>query len=584
MRDLVELDGSLWIKVPNPVQEANPSVPESKAQEGIFSREGMLKTLKKVLRFVGIVGLLAGAAGWLQWRGGVYQAELNGYPDEAAHLITGLMVRDYLVSGIGQSPVEFAENYYLHYPKVGFGIWPPMYHFVEAAWFLITPPGKISAFVLQALITGTLGACVAWMALPYGSWIAILAGLALIGMPTVQLFTGMVMADNLMCLFAFFAMVAFLHYMETWKRRYLFLFGLLTGLALMTKSNAAGLALLPALALLLMKKPGKILSWPMVGAGALTLAIALPWQMLVMKLWTNATSASRYSMEYVVKMIQVHASMYANMPGIVVFSLAIVGVLIRVVIPFRRGTLEPRWASVTGLVLGMFLFGLAPLPPEPRYHVASLAGLTLFAASALYEIRKRTTQRWGEMAGAAVVVFAVVLYGMTTFSIAKREPVGYGEIARQISGNPAYRDSVILVSSQAMGEGMMISEIAPLELRPSHYILRATKMLARSRWNLDQYELLYPDEAKMQEFLESIPVRVLVFDTAAGPMPMPHHQMLDRVIQKNPSKWRQVGQYPAVGTNSIGGQLKVYELQGIDEKKQQSIKIDMRYTLQRVLN
>ncbi len=584
MCGLVEFERAVKLNALIQVQEANIIVPDSKPQVGSMSPSGSLTLSKKILRFIGVVALLAGAAVWLQWRSGVYQSELNGYADEAAHLITGLMVRDYLVSGLGQSPVEFAENYYLHYPKVGFGIWPPMYHFVEAAWFLITPPGKISAFVLQALITGTLAACVAWMALPYGWWIAISAGLAFLGLPTVQLFTGMVMADNLMCLFSFFAMVAFLHYMETWKRRYLFLFGFLTGLALMTKSNAAGLALLPVVALLLMKKPGKLLSWPMVGAAVLTLAVALPWQILVMKLWTNATSANRYSMEYMLKMLQVHASMYSNLPGIVVFTLALLGVLIRVVIPFRRGSLEPRWASVTGLVVGMFLFGLAPLPPEPRYHVASLAGLTLFAASALYEIRKVTALRYGAVAGAAVVVSAGVLYGMTTFSIGKREPVGYGVVARQIAGNPAYREAVILVSSEAMGEGMLISEIAPLELRPSHYILRATKMLARSRWNLDQYELLYPDEQKMQEFLESIPVRILVYDTAAGVMPMQHHKLLGKLIENNPAKWRLVGIHPASGTNSIGGQLKIYELQGIDEKKRQSIKIDMRYTLQRVLN
>jgi len=566
------------------LQEANTIVPDSSSSLAPVLRAGKWTFALKVLRFLGVVALLTCGAIWLQWRSGVYRAELNGYADEAAHLITGLMVRDYLVSGLTQSPIKFAENYYLHYPKVGFGIWPPMFHFVEGAWFLVMPPGKISAFVLQALITGTLAACVAWMALPYGIVISLAAGLAFIGLPTVQMFTGMVMADNLMCLFSFFAMVAFLHYMETWKRRYLYLFGFLAGVALMTKSNAAGLALLPVVALLLIKKPGKILSWPMVGAGVVAMAVALPWQILVMKLWTNATSANRYSLEYMMKMLGVHASMYANLPGIVVFTLAMVGFVLRVVIPFRRGEMEPRWASVTGLVVGMFLFGLAPLPPEPRYHVASLAGLTLFAASALYEIRKALDSRWGHVAGVGAVLTAGALYGMTTFSINQREPVGYGEVARQIVGNSKYRDSVILVSSEAMGEGLLISEMAPLELRPSHYILRATKMLARSRWNLDQYELLYADEAKMQAFFESIPVRILVYDTTKGVMEMPHHQLLGKLLGNNPDKWHQVGLYPPKGTNSAGGQLKIYELQGQDGKQHESIKIDMRYTLQRVLD
>ena len=536
------------------------------------------------MRFLVVVSILTGVVIGLQWRSGVYEVELNGYADEAAHLITGLMVRDYLVSGFGESPVKYAENYYLHYPKVGFGIWPPMYHFVEAAWFLVTIPGKTSAFVLQALITGTLGACVAWMALEYGFLIALSAGLAFVCLPTVQLFTGMVMADNLMCLFSFFAMVAFLHYGETWQRRYLYLFGLLAGMALMTKSNAAGLAFLPAITLLLLRQPRRILSWPMVGAGLLALALALPWQILVIRLWTNATSASRYSLEYVWKMLGVHTTMYVNLPGMVVFSLAVVGFVREVVIPFRRGQIEPRWAAVTGLVLGMFLFGLAPLPPEPRYHVASLAGLTLFAAAALHAMSKYMRRQYGTVAGVAVVLGAAALYGMTTHNFEKREPVGYEEVARSLAGNAEFRDAVIMVSSEAMGEGLLISELAPLEARPGHYILRGTKMLGRSRWNLDQYELLYPTIEKMQEFLESIPVRVLVYDRSIGIAPFPHHQMLGKLLKERPDKWRKVGTYPARAAGASPGPLEVYALQGIDTKGNKPISIDMRYTLKRTLD
>ncbi|MFO0284498.1 MAG: hypothetical protein ACK532_21580, partial [Acidobacteriota bacterium] len=50
----------------------------------------------KLARFLGLVLLMSAVTVGLQWNNGVYSSELNGYPDEAAHLITGLMVRDYL--------------------------------------------------------------------------------------------------------------------------------------------------------------------------------------------------------------------------------------------------------------------------------------------------------------------------------------------------------------------------------------------------------------------------------------------------------------------------------------------------------
>jgi hypothetical protein len=51
----------------------------------------------------------------------------------AAYLATALvtsalMIRDYLVSGFHRAPLRYAENDYVHYPKVGLGKWPPFFH------------------------------------------------------------------------------------------------------------------------------------------------------------------------------------------------------------------------------------------------------------------------------------------------------------------------------------------------------------------------------------------------------------------------------------------------------------------------
>src|SRR5882724_4013974 len=56
----------------------------------------------------------------LQYHTGIYQSELSHQPDESAHVVTSLMIHDYAKTGIGTSPLRFAENYYIHYPKVAF--------------------------------------------------------------------------------------------------------------------------------------------------------------------------------------------------------------------------------------------------------------------------------------------------------------------------------------------------------------------------------------------------------------------------------------------------------------------------------
>src|SRR2546430_1910770 len=81
-------------------------------------------------------GLILG----LEIAGGAYQGEFNGYPDEAAHLVSGLMLHDYLTALPRENPLVWGVRYYLHYPKVAIGHWPPGFHIMEALWWLIFSP------------------------------------------------------------------------------------------------------------------------------------------------------------------------------------------------------------------------------------------------------------------------------------------------------------------------------------------------------------------------------------------------------------------------------------------------------------
>ena len=51
--------------------------------------------------------------------------------------------------------MAFAEGYYLHYPKVALGHWPPVFYMVQAIWMLLLPPSRATAMLLMALVTTT---------------------------------------------------------------------------------------------------------------------------------------------------------------------------------------------------------------------------------------------------------------------------------------------------------------------------------------------------------------------------------------------------------------------------------------------
>ena len=118
---------------------------------------------------------------------GALQTGLTANPDEAAHYVTALMIRTYVTDALGASPLQFAKDYYLHYPKVAFGVWPPMFHLVLASWMFLTVASPASALVLVA-ITSTLLAYVIFrtMHARFGLALALTSAVWFVMLPTVQ--------------------------------------------------------------------------------------------------------------------------------------------------------------------------------------------------------------------------------------------------------------------------------------------------------------------------------------------------------------------------------------------------------------
>src|SRR5258705_9666774 len=89
----------------------------------------------------------------VQITAGAYRGERNNYSDEAGHFMNGLLVRDYLKDGLGQNPIKFAEEYYLSYPKIAPGMWPPLFDGVLGVAALPGWPPFATALVLLAFAT-----------------------------------------------------------------------------------------------------------------------------------------------------------------------------------------------------------------------------------------------------------------------------------------------------------------------------------------------------------------------------------------------------------------------------------------------
>ena len=133
------------------------------------------------------VGLLLGLVVALQALAGAYSSGFRGEPDEAAHLVTSLMARDFIAGLDFHHPWQFAPEYYYHYPKVKIGLWPPAFYGALGIWFLIFGASRGAAMMFIAVVAATTASLIYYTAKHLiGRWAGALAGVLFVASPVVQ--------------------------------------------------------------------------------------------------------------------------------------------------------------------------------------------------------------------------------------------------------------------------------------------------------------------------------------------------------------------------------------------------------------
>jgi 4-amino-4-deoxy-L-arabinose transferase-like glycosyltransferase len=102
--------------------------------------------------------------------------------------------------------MRFAENYYLHYPKVAIGHWPPVFYLIQGMWTLLFSTSRASVMVFVAVLAALIALTLyRILEAEFGGLLALAAGLVFLAISTVQAQTGMVMADIPVALFSLLA-------------------------------------------------------------------------------------------------------------------------------------------------------------------------------------------------------------------------------------------------------------------------------------------------------------------------------------------------------------------------------------------
>lgn len=505
---------------------------------------------------------------------GAYRAEFGSEPDEAAHYITGLMMRDYIAHGFPGSPMDFAKDYYEHYPKVALGHWPPMFYIIQSAWTLIFSPSRLSIMLLMAVLTaGAAMILFSFLRAKFGVWKGLAGTLLFLYLPLVQQFASTVMTEIPMTLLLLAAAIFWARFLETSRVKYSVLFGLVAAVAILVKFSGFSLALVPLFSLLLTRRFSLLKTRAFWASAIVVAVIAGPWTIATLKFAREGMAGESVGWSFTHVAIPYYASKLAQMSGFTMLLASLIGLAFTLA---RRSLMTSADAALGALFISIVVFHmLVPTGFEARHLIPAAPALIYFAwTGADWMATQLTSPRLSLLKASAIVfAFLALVFVLTVFHIPRKGFSGFGTVADSII-KTSPPESTLLVASDARGEGMFISEVAMREKRPGHFVQRASKKLAASTWEGGAYHLTYAKKMgdkngveystsdQLASLLKNDSIEYVVLDQSLPKENQTKHlELLRAALEQHPSDFRLVQNFDLLRANNLHtNALRLYQI------------------------
>jgi len=466
---------------------------------------------------------------------GAARVERGIYSDDAAHFMNGMLVRDYLLQAPGSDPVAFAEQYYIHYPKIAPLMWPPLFHVTLGLTLLAGGPPGATALLLVAL-------CCAWLVLRLhmiverlaGSLAALVAVALLLTTPLVMTMASVVMLDLAIAMFALESAYWLVRFLKSNSSRDAIVFGVFASLACLTKGTGVIAVLLPAVAIPVAHRWDLLRSRGLYLSAAVVLVLGVPLLSLSAMFDAGIGDFGPVSVALIAERLWFYAMHLRNQIGIVTLSFAVLGVAATVARARHRPKVYlPLAEGLVALVGATLLFHLLNphLSDSSRYltpAIPALIGLAMLGATATVDwLRLDGRRRLPFCALLAVIGMSAAVARVAALPVS---PLGYREVFEQLTARGQLSGRLLLVVSDEIGEGAAVTEAAVRGLDPAPVIIRGSKLLARGSWMVAGSALYESSEAVIRE-LEDLHVEYVLVDRSPGGMGVPYFRQISEIVE-----------------------------------------------------
>jgi hypothetical protein len=474
----------------------------------------------------------------LQWLGGAYASGFGGHPDEAAHFVSSVMVHDFLLHPGAGHPMAFAQQFYLHYPKVAIGNWPPLLHGLLAVWYLLFGVSRASALVLMAVFAAATAGLMAAAARRLLSPAAgVFAGAVYLALPLVQECSAVVMTEHLVTLLILASTLAFARFARSRTTVAALLFGGLTSAAILTRGSAWALAIVPPIVIGLTGEWRLLTNWRLWLAALMVGVLCVPWYVATRGMSPNAmvgidATAPAAFFQQAMAYFPLAALRAIGLALTLLAALGVWHTMLR-----RQPSPRPaEWPALAAMAIGVLLIQcVVPAGIEQRYMLQLLPALVLFAAAGLH---------WLTMFGAPAIAWSaatiIVLLSMFHLPDTMRNS-GYDQIAADLASQ---RTPTLLLISDARGEGSMVAAITLRDRRPHSLALRGSKLLVSEDWLGRSSHPRFATDDAMRAMLDAIPVNAVMIDHAIEANQIRHyHQQIEQLLKADPEHWQRHASY-----------------------------------------
>lgn len=469
----------------------------------------------------------------------------NGFSnsDEPSHFVNSYFIWAYLHEGLFANPIGFAENFYISFPKLSLGHWPPLYYSLVGGLFFVFPAVPETALWINLFMTVIAGFLLAMLLRPcVGLRLSLIGSLIFILLPLSLESLNFFMLDQPLTVVVLLAANVWQHFSN--RPTYLLglLYGILAAAAILVKGNGWLLGFFPIFHIILANRWALLLDFRTYSGALLCLIIVVPWYAMTAKISADGFNYT-VGLDYAIKALIKNLLTLYHEVGFIGLALALLSLSrLWCARNMQKEKVALVYIAASMILAVLMLQSLVPVDIVNRYMIPAAPFLVVLAIIGVAEIQNLSHfigRIWLAQGVQAVSLVLLILPGLVHLSMSSPQvDLRMSEAAAMVV-NPK-RTQVVVIDGSPSGEGAFIAEALVKSMARDLYVVRSSNILSKSNFMGTEYQLRVQKPEDIKALLRNLGVQHIVLERQKGGNFFPHSSLMETFLITPGSGYREL--------------------------------------------